>query len=97
MPKTILLLVIALAVSKITTAQTPADTAAKVAHTLILPSAASVPLITPRMNNNLPANFYSTHLPFFCDKELKIEKMSGIPLRFRIGSLDYVNKLEGKH
>jgi len=44
----------------------------------------------------LPANFYSTHTGFFCQKELQLEKKTTIPFRFRLGSIDYCDKLEGK-
>ncbi|MCC6290217.1 MAG: hypothetical protein IT249_20240 [Chitinophagaceae bacterium] len=51
---------------------------------------------TSFQNNRLPANYYSAGLGFFCKKELAVEKATKVPLRFRLGSLNYCNQLEGK-
>jgi hypothetical protein len=44
----------------------------------------------------IDADFYSQGFGFFCKKELKFEKATKIPLRFRLGTLQYNDYLEGK-
>ena len=44
----------------------------------------------------LNGDYYVNHLGFFCTKEYKFEKTTHIPLKFRLGSLEYCNYLEGK-
>jgi hypothetical protein len=44
----------------------------------------------------IPQDHYVKNLAFFCRQEVKFEKSVRIPLRFRVGSLEQCNKLEGK-
>jgi hypothetical protein len=44
----------------------------------------------------LPIDFYYQHLGFVCRMEWSFEKNSHLPIKFRLGSLEYVNFLEGK-
>ena len=58
---------------------------------LVLDSLKSIPLRV------LAADYYANNLPFFCKKELQIQKVIKVPFKFRIGSVEEVDKLEGKH
>ncbi len=51
---------------------------------------------TPLVKHILPGNFYITGLGFICRREWKFESVTKIPFRFRIGSLQYCDWLEGK-
>lgn len=44
----------------------------------------------------LPQNFYNNHLSFFCKKEVQLQKLTSLPVYFRLGSKDYVDYLEQK-
>lgn len=42
------------------------------------------------------ADFYTRNFGFFCKRELQFEKVTKIPVRFRLGSLQYNDYLEQK-
>jgi hypothetical protein len=52
------------------------------------------------LKNNIqqivPTDFSTCNYGFFCKKELEIEKITKIPFRFRLGSLEQCNYYEGK-
>ena len=45
----------------------------------------------------VPSNNYTKELAFFCKREWELEKKTGVPMKFRLGNVDYVNTLEGKN
>ncbi|WP_127131628.1 hypothetical protein [Pseudoflavitalea rhizosphaerae] len=49
-----------------------------------------------RPTSIITPNHYTNHFGFFCKQELRIEKATRIPFRFRLGSLAACNAIEGK-
>jgi len=42
-------------------------------------------------------NLYAKQLPFFCSKELQIQKTTRIAVKFSLSTVEYCDKLEGKN
>jgi hypothetical protein len=44
----------------------------------------------------LSPGYYASQLGFFCKQEIKLEKTAKIPFKFRLGSVDDCDRMEGK-
>ncbi len=44
----------------------------------------------------LPRVFSAEELAFFCRIELKLEKAAGLPVKFRLGEVEVIERMEGK-
>ncbi len=62
----------------------------------------SNPTIAKSLFHQKDSKFIGEHIvrnrdkALFCELENQIQKISKVPLRVRLGNLDYVNKIEGK-
>ena len=45
----------------------------------------------------LTSDFYVRQLSFFCRQEIKFEKATKIPFKFRVGSVEDCDRMEGKY
>jgi hypothetical protein len=52
--------------------------------------------LSPIAMQVIPPNYYTEGLGYFCKQEIKFEKNTRIPLRFRLGSINDCDRLEGK-
>ena len=41
-------------------------------------------------------DYYTQNFGFFCKKELQFEKVTKVPFKFRLGSVQYCDRMEGK-
>jgi hypothetical protein len=53
-----------------------------------IPSSYSLQVITP--------DYYTSNFGYFCKKELQLEKITKLPFKFRLGSVEQCDWLEGK-
>ncbi|MEO6549225.1 MAG: hypothetical protein ABIN94_14580 [Ferruginibacter sp.] len=51
---------------------------------------------TPSIKPVISPDFYVTQLSFFCKQEIKFEKATKIPFKFRLGSVEDCDRMEGK-
>ena len=53
-------------------------------------------VVTPVSYSILSPNYYTQNFGFFCKKELQLEKVTKIPFKFRLGSVQQCDWMEGK-
>ncbi|KAA3636331.1 MAG: hypothetical protein DWQ02_08455 [Bacteroidetes bacterium] len=51
----------------------------------------------PSLKQKLLAPYSVKDLAFFCRLEVKLEKKIGLPFKFRLGEVQYTERMEGKY
>ena len=94
MRKTVLAIFVKLLFCLPAQAQVAADSTH--AHVKAFGNAKDTALQKPASFPLVPANYYANHLPFFCSVELKLQKALKFPVKFRLGSVEACDRIEGK-
>ncbi len=65
---------------------------------ILLPSIDVFSPVKPTVvaRNQVPKVYNYEQLAFFCKLEVKIENITKLPIKFRLGDFQYIEKLEGK-
>ena len=53
-------------------------------------------LLSPVSFSVINADHYTRNFGFFCKKELQFEKVTRVPFKFRLGTVQYCDWMEGK-
>lgn len=75
----------------------PAEATSQVAHRLLLPTPSTHPAdVTELTAPAMPTAYRFQELGIFCQWEVHIERAARLPVKFRLGEVQYVERLEGK-